>query len=122
MLIPAMRFHLPVIMQSPQTWGAVVLLVFPILWGSYFINKQLFRMLIKSRKGWSLLFSYMFLALCVPLFGSTGHLTGWLLGVPAFAAFHANAYLQPVKRLWPNLLHWLVFLFILLVNISQMQA
>jgi len=122
LLIPPMSFLLPLIPKTPLFLAAIIFLIIPALWGLFYFNNQIFRMLIKSRKGWTLLLFYMLLAVLVPFIGSTGNTAGWLLAAPAFAAFHANAYLQPVKRLMPGLLHWTIFLLIIVINIFIMRG
>jgi hypothetical protein len=37
------------------------------------------------------------------------------MAVP-FAAFHAAAYYYPVKTIGPNILHWLIVVYILFMN------
>jgi len=81
--------------------------------GSYHIQFYLRKMVIQVRKNWSLVFIWLLIALMVPFINSHDEFHNWVLAMPAFAAFHAAAYLYPAKRWLPLLLFWSTVAFVL---------
>jgi hypothetical protein len=79
-------------------------------------------MLIQVRKGWSLLLVYLLVALVMPFMNATSSFEYWILSAVPFAAFHANVFFYPQKRLVPGLLHMLMAVFILALNYFMLKS
>lgn len=79
-------------------------------------------MLIQVRKSWSLLLLYLLTSLMVPFINSTSTFTYWILSAVPFAAFHANTFFYPQKKLLPYVLHWAMVIFILILNYVVMHS
>jgi len=98
------------------TWLALLL---PLTAGIWHVNRQVFRMLIRTRKCWNLFILGALLALSTPyLYASTGAAL-WLSMAPSLSAFHANAYVQPRRRWAPELMHCLCLLAVLLAYLYR---
>ena len=82
----------------------------------FYIQGSILRMLIHTRKGWSLMLVYLLCSLMIPFINSTATFEYWVLSAVPFAAFHSNVFSSPQKRLIPNILHLLMLVFILALN------
>lgn len=105
-IFPRITFDVPGGQQSVRLAIAAAFLVVPFMMGSFHIQQHLRKMLIQVRKNWSLVLLWLLLALLVPFINSRNDFHNWVLAMPAFAAFHACAYLYPNKRWVPLLLFW----------------
>lgn len=113
-LIPKFSFTNPGFKLNYLFWIRMVLLFFPLLVGMYFIQANTGRMLIQVRKSWALMSFYLIIACLIPFFNSTSTYSYWMLSAVPFAAFHAAAYLYPKRHAFPNYLHWIMILFIII--------
>lgn len=112
-LFPSVRVAVPVLKSSIPLAVSTLLLGVPFLVGGYYVQLQLRKMLIQVRKNWSILLLYLFLAIFVPFINSRASLHNWVLAAAPFAAFHACAYLYPVRRWLPLTLFSLTLGFVL---------
>jgi hypothetical protein len=102
--IPHVSVEVPVIDNSIELAASVLLLTLPFLIGGYYVQTHLRKMLIQTRKNWSILLLYLLLAFFVPFFNSYHSYHTWVLITVPFAAFHACAYFYPPKAWLPLLL------------------
>ncbi|MGB8193527.1 MAG: hypothetical protein WCF67_16470 [Chitinophagaceae bacterium] len=119
MVFPGVRFQLPAIPSSVWITVSIALLVIPFIVGGFFVQNNLNKMLIQVRKGWSLLLLYLMIGAGIIFMNNDASYTNWMLTALPFAAFHAAAYYFPSQRLFPTLLHWLIFGFVLVVMYGQ---
>lgn len=112
-IVPFLNIKLPDLKQSGWLAGSAFLLIVPFLIGGYYIQDNMRRLLIKVRKGWSLILLYLLVAIFVPFVNSSNTFENWVMTAVPFAAFHACAYLYPVRRWFPVLLFWLTVGFVL---------
>lgn len=111
-IFPPLSFGVPGAVQSVRLVAIAFFLVVPFFIGSYHIQQHLRKMLIQVRKNWSLVLIWLLLALLVPFINNQAY-HSWVLALPAFAAFHAAAYLYPAKRWLPLFLFWGTLAFVL---------
>ena len=119
---PDIFFSYPQFQQTVWAWGALILLMIPFLVSGFYIQGSILRMLIQVRKGWSLLLVYLLVALVMPFMNATSSFEYWILSAVPFAAFHANVFFYPQKRLVPGLLHMLMAVFILALNYFMLKS
>jgi hypothetical protein len=119
---PDIFFSYPQFQQTVWAWGALILLMIPFLVSGFYIQGSILRMLIQVRKGWSLLLVYLLVALVMPFMNATSSFEYWILSAVPFAAFHANVFFYPPKRLVPGLLHMLMAVFILALNYFMLKS
>jgi hypothetical protein len=112
-VFPSIILDIPQVRSSIQLAIAAALLAIPFVVGSWHIQAHLRKMLIQVRKNWSIMLMYLLLALFVPFINSNNDIHNWVLAMPAFAAFHACAYLYPTKKWVPLVLFWCTVLFVL---------
>jgi hypothetical protein len=115
-LLPNISFHLPRLPSSLWTTAGMLLMVGPFLIGGYFAQDNLNKMLIQARKCWSLLLSMLLVSLLIILVNPGNNYQHWLLSSIPISCFHASTYYYPNKRIFPVILHWLIFIFVILVN------
>ncbi len=114
---PHIGFRLPVVQSDFFLWGAMGLLFLLMVAALSGMNRQVFRMLIKTRKSWNLFFVMLLVALAAPLSGAASDLVPWIICAPPLAAFHAHVSNQKVKGFFVNALHWGLILFIIALNV-----
>lgn len=118
---PSLVFNIPALPSSIWTAMGAGWLVLPFIIGGFFIQKNLSKFLIQIRKSWSLLLLYLMVAIVIILILRVDSYDNWILMAVPLAAFHAAAYYYPVKTIGPNILHWLIVLYILFMNYYPLQ-
>ncbi len=115
-LLPSIQIHLPRLPESLWTTGGIILLVIPFLVGGYYVQDNLNKMLIQVRKNWSLLLLILLVGLIVILVNPGDNYQHWMLSAIPIACFHAAGFYYPEKKLFPLILHWLLFAFVIAAN------
>ena len=79
------------------------------LLGIYFVNVNMRRQVVQTRKSWQLLFLYLIVASLIPFLNAETSFL--LLDISCSAAFAGNcgSFFYPQKRAVPLLLHWAMF-------------
>lgn len=113
-LIPgAVTFYIPNLSNSLWIVFSTIFIGLPFLFGGYYIQVHLRKMLIQARKNWSIVLFFLLLALVIPFINGSDRLTPWVIAAAPFAAFHASAYLY--GRTWAtNVLFFAMSAFILI--------
>ncbi|OLY91745.1 hypothetical protein SAMN05444008_12917 [Cnuella takakiae] len=119
-IFPSIYFDVPNVQQSLRLAIAAVFLVLPFIIGAFHIQNHLRKMLIQVRKNWSIVLIWLLLALLIPFVNSRDDWHNWVLAMPAFAAFHAAAYLYPTKKWVPLLLFWGTVAWVLALQYGNM--
>ncbi|HEY0677573.1 MAG TPA: DUF6427 family protein [Chitinophagaceae bacterium] len=114
-IFPSVKFRLPALPTSIWITISIALLVIPFILGGFFVQNNLNKMLIQVRKSWSLLLLFLMIAATIIFMNDDAAYTNWMLTALPFAAFHAAAYYYPSQRLFPAILHWLIFGFVLVL-------
>lgn len=110
-LVPSITIDFPAMPNSIFITGSIILLVVPFILGGYFVQTNLNKMLIQIRKGWSLLLLFLIMSLFIILVNGGKNYVNWVFGLMPLAAFHAAAYYFPAKRIFPLILHWIIFVY-----------
>ena len=108
-LVPSIEFDFPAMPSSIFITISIILLVIPFIAGGYFVQTNLNKMLIQIRKGWSLLLLFLIMSVFIILVNGGVNYVNWMFGLMPLAAFHAATYYYPTKRLFPLILHWVIF-------------
>lgn len=116
MILPEVQLHLPALPTSVWITVSIAFLVVPFIIGGFFVQNNLNKMLIQVRKGWSLLLLFLMIGAAIIFMNDDSAYTNWMLTALPFAAFHASAYYFPNQRLFPMILHWIIFGFIILMS------
>lgn len=120
-VFPRVYFGFPDVWHSIRLAIAAAFLVVPFLIGSFHIQNLLRKMLIQVRKNWSIVLIWLMLTLLLPFINNRNDFHNWVLAMPAFAAFHACAYLYLPRR-WVSLaLFWSTVAWVLLLQYGPFQ-
>jgi hypothetical protein len=115
-VFPKFRLSLPLIPTSIWITASMVLLVIPFIIGGFLVQANLTKMLIQVRKAWSLLLLYLLVNTLTIFVNADPAYQTWMLTAIPFAAFHSSVYFFPQQRLFPNLLHWISFAFVIILS------
>ncbi len=104
-------FHLsyPHFFGNRWAYVAVVLVTLATGMGIFFINANINRQVVQTRKSWQLLFLYLIVAVFLPFVNTSLNFTYWILLTAPVAPIIAAAFFYPQKKLVPQLLHWSFF-------------
>ncbi len=119
-VFPKIHFGLPIIPTNIWLTVSMVLLVIPFVIGGFLVQANLTKMLIQVRKAWSLLLLYLMVATLTIFINADPVYQTWIFTAIPFAAFHSSAYFYPQQRLFPNLLHWLTFGFVIILFYTRL--
>ena len=104
-------FHLsyPHFFGNRWAYAALVLVTLASALGLFFINANINRQVVQTRKSWQLLFLYLIVAVFVPFVNTGLNFTYWILLTAPVAPIIAATFFYPQKKLAPQLLHWCMF-------------
>ena len=119
-VFPSFRFNLPIIPTNVWITISMVLLVVPFVIGGFLVQANLTKMLIQVRKAWSLLLLYLMVNTLIIFVNADTAYQSWLLTAIPFASFHSAVYFYPQQRLFPNILHWLTFSFVIILFYTRL--
>jgi hypothetical protein len=118
-LVPHIRFTFPAIPGSVWIIASISLLVIPFIIGGIYVQNNLNKMLIHIRKSWSLLLVFLIAAILVIIINKAGSYENWIITAMPFAVFHSAAYYYPPKKFFVELLHWVSFTVVIVINYLQ---
>lgn len=110
---PGVFITLPHFSESGWTLAAVILVLFTILTGFIYIQKNFRRQLVQARKSWSLIFLYLAIALFIPFINAGYSFVYWILAAIPLAVIIGAAFLYPQKKWFSLVLHWLMVAFVI---------
>ena len=108
-LQPNISFNLPAMPSSIIVLVSITLLILPFIIGGFFVQNNLTKMLIQVRKSWSLLLVFLIVSMLIIVANGGNNYVNWLLCAVPLTAFHAAAYFYPSGRVFPLVLHWIIF-------------
>jgi hypothetical protein len=119
-VFPKVRFSLPIIPTDVWLTVSMSLLVIPFVIGGFLVQSNLTKMLIQVRKAWSLLLLYLMVSTLIIFMNPDPVYQTWIFTAIPFAAFHSAVYFYPQQRLFPNILHWLTFSFVIILFYTRL--
>ena len=102
--------------QTNWAYVAIIIVLFTSAIGFFFIRQNFRRQLIQARKSWNLVFLYLIVAVFVPFVNATHTFEYWILCAVPLSAILGTAFLYPAKKWFPLLLHWLMVVFVIVIN------
>jgi hypothetical protein len=112
---PGVSVTVPKFTQTKWAFAAVLIVTFIILVGIFFIQRNMRRQLLQSRKSWNLIFLYLFVALFVPFLSASQSFDYWILTAVPVAAISGTAFYYPEKKWFALTMHWsLVFICVVI--------
>ncbi len=106
---PGFNFSFPRFFGNWWAYAALVAIIIAVALGIYFININMRRQVVQTRKSWQLLFLYLAVAAFVPFVNTGLNFTYWILLTAPIAPIIAATFFYPQKRIFPQLLHWSMF-------------
>lgn len=115
-VVPHIVLTVPAMPRYIWTTLGIFWLILPFIFGGYFVQNNLNKVLIQIRKSWSLLLLFLLVAVIIILINRADSYENWIVLAVPFSAFHAAAYYYPSKKAGPLLLHWLIVAYIIAVS------
>jgi magnesium-transporting ATPase (P-type) len=113
---PGFRLSYPRLMGNEAYFVAILFIVLMLALGIYFVNRNMRRLLIQTRKHWQLMFFYLFVALLVPFVNATTSFAYFVLLAVPLSAIIATTYFYVQKKLVAALFFWAAIGIIVAVN------
>lgn len=104
--LPQASVAVPHFIQSAWPIAGFVLLCFSILVGIFFVQNNMRRQIVQTRKSWQLIYLYLLMAILISFINETGNFTSWILVAVPASLFTACALFYPDKKWFPLLVHW----------------
>jgi hypothetical protein len=113
--LPDIGITLPIVSGSTWAYVAIIFVIATTLLGIYFMQKNVRRQLVHTRKSWGLVFFYLVVSLFVPFLNETDNFRYWILCAVPVSIISSAAFMYPDRKWFPLILHWgLVALAIIL--------
>lgn len=106
---PYMSVHVPSLSETRLAYIAIILIIIACIIGIFFINQNLRRQVVQTRKSWQLLMLYLFVAVIVPFLNSTYNISYFILMSVPLAYITATSFYYPDKKWYPLIMHWSMF-------------
>ena len=106
---PGLSLSYPHFYGNKLAYAALAVLFLATAIGIYFVNTNFSRQVVQTRKSWNLLFLYIIVAAFVPFLNAGQNFSYWILLAVPLAPVIAAAFLYPQKKIFPLLLHWVMF-------------
>ncbi len=103
---PGVSVTLPKFNESVWAYIAIIFVLITIIVGMIFIQNNMRRLLVQSRKSWSLIYLYLLVAIVVPFLNAAHSFDYWILTAVPVSAFAAAAFLFPERKWFSFFIHW----------------
>ena len=104
--LPYMTVTLPGFHQTKWASAALILVLIVIVLGIFFVQQNLRRQVVHTRKSWQLLFLYLVVAALIPFLNATHSFSYFILLAVPVSLIAASAFLYPDKKWFPLGIHW----------------
>lgn len=111
-----MSFSYPRFFSHHWSYAAIGMIVIATVLGIYFINVNMNRQVVQTRKSLQLLFLYIIVAAVVSFINAGTNLSSLILLALPLSPVIAAAFFYPRKRWFPVMLHWAMFIVYTAVN------
>lgn len=103
---PFISVHVPSFSETKLAYLAIILVVIACFIGVFFINQNLRRQIVQTRKSWHLLLLYLFVAAIVPFLNTSYSINYFILLAVPIAFITASSFYYPDKKWYPLAMHW----------------
>ncbi len=104
--LPAAQLAKPVFNEPRWAIAAIILVILTLLLGMYFIQNNMRRQIVQTRKSWQLVYIYLLVAAFVPFINGGGSFSAWILLAVPVSLITGSALFYPEKRWFPMAIHW----------------
>ncbi len=114
--LPAATISLPVLYQTRWAIVAIILVLICLFLGFAFIQNNLRRQVVQTRKSWQLVYLYLVVAAFIPFLSNSTGFSNWILMAVPVSMIMACALFYPEKRWFPLSMHWAMVLVALAIS------
>lgn len=112
-------FNLPGTLPQPvYTIGMLVGIIVLFILGTYMLQKQLTRISIFIRRGWTVIAIGLFLSVVTALFTLKTITSAWLITIPVLSLVIANAYYSEKNKAFSNFAFYFTLLVVIFCKIA----
>lgn len=104
--LPGLSLNLPFIGYRTYVLIAVILITIAVMAGVYFVNQNMRRQIVQTRKNWNLVFFYLVLAVFLAFFNPAHEFGYFYLAIVPLSMLAGAAFLYPDKRWFRISVHW----------------
>jgi hypothetical protein len=106
---PGFHFSYPHFFGNKWAYAALLIVFLATAIGLYFVNANMRRQVVQTRKSWQLLFLYIVVAALVPFINASINFSYWILLAVPISPVIAASFFYPQKKLYATILHWAMF-------------
>ncbi len=106
---PGFHFSYPRFFGNRWAYAALFIVMLATAIGFYFVNNNMRRQVVQTRKSWQLLFLYIIVAATVPFINAAINFSYWILLAVPLSPVIAAAFFYPQKKIVATILHWVMF-------------
>ncbi|MEO6731437.1 MAG: DUF6427 family protein [Ferruginibacter sp.] len=110
---PGVAITLPRFFESRWALAAITLILFVVITGLLYVQRNFRRQLVHARKSWNLIFLYLIIALFIPFINDSGSFVYWILSAVPIAVIMGAGFLYPTKKWFPLIVHWTMVAFVI---------
>ena len=110
LLNPILGISIPNIQFSIYDWIALVIILITVFIGFVFIQNNMRKLLVQSRKSWTIFFLFLFFALMLPFLNTHSSMGFYLLTIIPLSVIAASSFHFPGRRWFPVFSHWSLFI------------
>lgn len=118
--LPQFAISYPYFHQNYWELAGIILILLAFLIGIYFVQANFRKQLVQVRKRWSLILFYLVVAVIIPFINATHTFQYWILIAIPLSAYIGAAFLYPVKRWLPFLMHLFMVLVVIVISYGLM--
>ncbi|MFT3679962.1 MAG: DUF6427 family protein [Ferruginibacter sp.] len=111
--LPGVVISVPKFYNTGWVLVAIGIVLFACITGLFFIQQNLRRQVVQTRKSWYLVFLYFLVAVSVPFINQSSSFSYWILCAVPLSVFAGAAFLYPGKKWFPAVLHWIMVGFVI---------
>jgi hypothetical protein len=104
--VPDIAVTVPSLNKSTWAYLAIVLIILALVVGAFFIQLNMRRQLVQTRKSWGLVFLYLVVALFIPFLNETDNFEYWILTAVPVSVITSAAFLYPERKWFAAFIHW----------------
>ncbi len=105
-LMPTFALSIPLLPQTTWSYSAILFILITATVGIIFIQNSMRRLLVQSRKSWSIIYLFLLIALIVPFLNPVPGFSYWFLTTLPLASLFAAAFYYPDRKWFPFVMHW----------------
>ncbi|MCP9751764.1 DUF6427 family protein [Ferruginibacter sp. HRS2-29] len=114
--MPQTGLMLPAFYETKWAFAAILLILVTMLIGIVFIQNNLRRQVVQTRKSWQLIYLYLVVAAAIPFFNIASSFTYWILTAVPASLIVASAFFYPEKKWIPLVIHWAMVGIVVIVS------